>query len=55
MLEIIPFDNFITDDEILMRVEEIDFSELSNIMLELEMKGCVVEDAGRYKKIMRNA
>ena len=54
VLEIIPFDNFITDDEILMRVEEIDFSELSNIMLELEMKGCVVEDAGRYKKTIRN-
>lgn len=50
ILELIPFDKLITDDEILMQVAEIDFSELSNIMLELEMKGCVVEDAGRYKR-----
>ena len=50
ILELIPFDNFITDDEILMQVDEIDFSELSGIMLELEMKGCIVEDAGRYKR-----
>ncbi len=57
VLEIIPFDKFITDDEILMQVEEIDAGELSNIMLELEMKGCVIDDAGRYKKQLgiRNA
>ncbi len=50
VLELIPFDKLITDDEILMQVDEIDFSELSGIMLELEMKGCIVEDAGRYKR-----
>lgn len=50
VLATIPRDNFITDDEILMQVEEINFSELSGIMIELELKGCIVEDAGRYKR-----
>ena len=50
VLELIPFDSYITDDEILMQVEEINPAELQNIMLELDMKGCVVEDAGRYKR-----
>ncbi len=50
IFEIIPFDKYITDDEILMQIEEVNFSELSGIMLELELKGCVVEEAGRYKR-----
>ena len=50
ILEIIPFNKFITDDEILDKVEEISPSELPNVMLELEMKGYVMEDAGRYKR-----
>ena len=50
VLGAIPFDDFITADEILMKVEEINFSELSEIMIELELKGCVDEDAGRYKR-----
>ena len=50
VLEIIPFDKYITDDEILMQLDDIETSELPNIMLMLDMKGCVIEDAGRYKR-----
>ena len=50
ILEVIPFDKFITDDEILMQVEEINPSELSNIMIDLEIKGCIVDEFGRYKR-----
>ena len=50
IFEIIPSNEFITDDEILMQVDEINPSEIPDIMLELEMKGCVEEDAGRYKR-----
>ena len=51
VLEVIPSDKFITDDEILYKVEEINPSELPNIIIELEMKNCIVEEAGRYKKV----
>ena len=50
VLDAIPFDKFITDDEILIKVDEVAPYELPSIMLELEMKGCVTEDAGRYKR-----
>ena len=50
VFEIIPSDKFITDDEILDKIEEISPSELPTIILELEIKGCVTEDAGRYKR-----
>ena len=50
ILEIIPFDNFISDEGILEQIEEVNPNELPGIMLELEMKGCVTEDAGRYKR-----
>ena len=50
ILEVIPFDKFITDDEILDKVEEINPSELPNIMIELERKNCIVEEIGRYKR-----
>lgn len=50
VLEAIPFDKFITEDEILIQVEDINASELAGVLIELEMKGCVIEDAGRYKR-----
>ena len=50
VLEAIPFDKYITDDGILELVEEIAPNELPGIILELEIKGCVTEDAGRYKR-----
>ena len=51
VLDAIPFDKFISDEEILMKVEEVAPHELPGIMLELELKGCVTGDtAGRYKR-----
>lgn len=50
IFDVIPSDAFITEDEILMQVEEVNPSELTGILLELDMKGCVVEEAGRYKR-----
>ena len=50
IFEIIPPDKFITDDEILMQAEEIPAQDLPLILIELEKKGCVTEDAGRYKR-----
>jgi len=50
VLDLIPFDKFITDEEIIDRLEDISPNELPGIMLELEIKNCVEEDAGRYKR-----
>ena len=50
IFEIIPLDKFITDEEILMQVDDITPSELPTIMWSLELKNCVEEDAGRYKR-----
>ncbi|MBQ3435022.1 MAG: DNA-processing protein DprA, partial [Selenomonadaceae bacterium] len=50
VLEMIPFDRYITDEEIIDKLDDINPSELPGIMLELDMKGCVEEDAGRYKR-----
>lgn len=52
VFDVIPSDKFISEDEILIQVEEISPNELPGIMLELEMKNCVTEDAGRYKRKM---
>ena len=50
VFEVIPSDGCITEDEILMRVDEIYPHELPGILLELDMKKLIVEDAGRYKR-----
>lgn len=50
VFEIIPSDSYISEEEILMQIDEINPSELSDILLELDLKGCVIEDAGRYKR-----
>ena len=50
VLEAIPLDKFITDEEILMQIEETNPNELPSIILELEIKGYVIEEAGRYKR-----
>ena len=50
VFEIIPRDKFITEDEIIYRLEDVNPYELSEIMLNLELKGCVEGDAGRYKR-----
>ncbi len=50
VFEIIPSDGYITDDEILMQIEELNLNELPNIILALDMKNLIVDDAGRYKR-----
>ena len=50
IFDTIPADDFITLDEILMEIDDIDASEISSIILELEIKNCVVEDGGRYSR-----
>ena len=51
--EIIPHDKFITEEDILNRVEEIEPNELPTSLLALEMKGLIEEDAGRYKRTQK--
>ena len=50
ILALIPQGDFITDDEILDAVDDVAPHELPQIMIELEIKGCIVEDAGRYTR-----
>ncbi|MBR1646956.1 MAG: DNA-processing protein DprA [Selenomonadaceae bacterium] len=50
IFELIPAGDFITGDEILNVTDEISPHELPKIILELEIKNCVVEDAGRYTR-----
>lgn len=50
VFEIIPSDKFITADEILELLDKVTPSELQNVMLELEIKGYISEDAGRYTR-----
>lgn len=48
--EAIPQDELITIDEILMQVDEVSPAEISEIMLQLELKGYILEKDGRYTR-----
>lgn len=50
IFDVIPSDDFITLDEILGNVDDVAISEISSIILQLEIKKCIVEDGGRYKR-----
>ena len=50
VLNVIPADKFVASDEILDALPDINPSDLPNIMIRLELKCCVEEDAGRYKR-----
>lgn len=50
VLEVIPFDDYITSDEILMKLDDIDLDEIDNILINLEMKKCIEDNFGRYKR-----
>ena len=50
IFDIIPVEEYITSDEILERAEDIDVTEFFSIVMELELKNCIVEDAGRYTR-----
>ena len=50
IFEIIPADGFVTDDDILNKIDDVEPYELPQILLELELKNCIVENAGRYTR-----
>ncbi|MBR7025125.1 MAG: DNA-processing protein DprA [Selenomonadaceae bacterium] len=50
VLEAVPVDNYITEDEILMQVDDLDLDDLVDILLKLDLKNCIEENAGRYKR-----
>ena len=50
VFDVIPSDSFITEDEILMQVDDLNPSELTGILLELDMKKLIFEEIGRYKR-----
>ena len=50
ILELIPQGEFVTADEILDKVDDVLPPELPQILLELDMKGCIIDDAGRYAR-----
>ncbi|MBR2519088.1 MAG: DNA-processing protein DprA [Selenomonadaceae bacterium] len=50
IFELIPSGDFITGDEILNVADDIAPNELPKIILELDIKGYIIEDAGRYTR-----
>ena len=50
VLEVIPFDKYITSDEILNQIDDIELDELDNILLNLDLKKYIEENSGRYKR-----
>lgn len=50
IFDVIPSSDFITIDEILDTVEEVSPDEIPSILLQLEMKNCIVEKDGTYSK-----
>ena len=50
IFDIIPAEEYITLDEIFEQAEDVDVTEISSIMIELELKNCIVENAGRYRR-----
>ena len=51
VFNLIPLDENITVDEILMQIDELEPSEISEILLRLEVKNVVQEDGGTYTRI----
>ena len=50
ILDLIPLGEFIMLDEILMNVDDISPEEISQIILKLELKNCIIEESGRYTR-----
>ncbi|MCR5833582.1 MAG: DNA-processing protein DprA [Selenomonadaceae bacterium] len=48
VLKIIPYDKYISDEEILMKMDELDPSDLTDIMLDLDLNDLIEENSGRY-------
>ena len=50
VFEIIPADDYITGDEILMKFEDLELDELDKILVNLELKNYIEDNDGRYKR-----
>ena len=50
VFEIIPADDYITGDEILMQFEDLELDELDKILVNLELKNYIEDNDGRYKR-----
>ena len=50
VFDAIPSGDFISTDEILMKVDDISFSEFSNAIIQLDLKNCIVEQDGEYSR-----
>ena len=50
IFDAIPSGDFISEDEILMEVEDVAPDEISSILINLELKNFIVEEDGRYRR-----
>lgn len=50
VFDVIPSGDFISVDEILMQVDEVSPDEISSILLQLDLKNCIVEEDGAYSR-----
>jgi len=50
IFDVIPSGDFISVDEILMGVDDVSPDEINSILLQLEMKNCIVENDGNYSR-----
>ena len=50
VFDAIPSGDFISEEEILMKIDEVLPNELSLILLQLEIKNCIVAEDGRYSR-----
>ena len=50
VFDAIPSGDFITIDEILMTVDDISPNEISSVLLQLDLKNCIVEQDGSYSR-----
>ena len=48
IFDVIPSGDFIGVDEILMAIDEISPDEINSVLLQLELKNCIVENDGAY-------
>ncbi len=50
VFDAIPSGDFITIDEILMTVDDVSPNEISSVLLQLDLKNCIVEQDGTYSR-----
>ena len=50
VFDAIPSGDFISEEEIFMKIDEVLPNELSLILLQLEIKNCIVAEDGRYSR-----